>query len=62
MLISIVILPLLGFTFSSLFGFILGRGSTILSTGSVMLSCLLSINVFLTLFDSGSIFTVTLCD
>ena len=62
MLISIVILPLLGFTFSSLFGFILGPGSTILSTGSVMFSCLLSINVFLTLFDSGSIFTVTLCD
>tara|TARA_B100000073_G_C23239078_1_gene373305 strand:- start:36 stop:224 length:189 start_codon:yes stop_codon:yes gene_type:complete len=62
MLISIVLLPLLGFLFSSLFGKVIGRGATILSTGSVALACCLSINLFLNLLETGSIYTVFLAN
>jgi len=62
MFISIVILPLLGFIFSSLFGFLIGRGSTILSTGSTLVACLLSIKTFFILLNTGSAFIVQLCD
>ena len=58
MFISIVILPLLGFFFCSTFGFLIGRGSTILSTGATLLACLLSIYNFYILLDTGSVFIV----
>tara|TARA_Y100000813_G_C23888277_1_gene223662 strand:+ start:182 stop:370 length:189 start_codon:yes stop_codon:yes gene_type:complete len=62
MFISIVILPLFGFIFSSLFGFLIGRGSTILSTGSTIVACLLSLKIFFILLSTGSVFVVQLCD
>jgi len=62
MFISIVILPLLGFFFCSTFGFLIGRGSTILSTGATLLACLLSIFNFYILLDTGSVFIVSICD
>jgi hypothetical protein len=60
MLLSIVFLPLLGFIFTSSFGFLTGRGSTITSTLSVLFSCLLSVKLFITLLFTGSIFKIVL--
>jgi len=60
MLLSIVFLPLLGFIFTSSFGFLIGRGATIVSTFSVFSACLLSIKLFITLLFTGSIFKVVL--
>jgi hypothetical protein len=60
MLLSIVFLPLLGFIFTSVFGFLIGRGSTITSTLSVMLSCCLSVKLFIYLLYTGSVFKILL--
>jgi|MDTA01.1.fsa_nt_gb hypothetical protein len=60
MLLSIVFLPLLGFILSSCFGFLIGRGATIVSTLSVFLACLFSIKLFTVLLFTGSIFKVVL--
>ena len=60
MLLSIVFLPLLGFIPIKLFGFLIGRGATIVSTLSVFLACLFSIKLFTVLLFTGSIFKVVL--
>jgi len=60
MLLSIVFFPLLGFILTSTLGFITGRGSTIISTFSVLLACLLSTKLFLVELFTGSIFKVVL--
>jgi proton-translocating NADH-quinone oxidoreductase chain L len=62
MLILIILLPLLGFFSGSLFGRFLGSGTCYITTGSVFLALLLSLNLFYNVVSSGVVYKLTMGD
>jgi len=60
MLILIIILPLLGFLSGSLFGFCIGDKTSFITTLFLFLSFLLSLELFLDVLGTGSVYQVTL--
>ena len=62
MLILIILLPLLGFFSGSLFGRFLGSGTCYITTGSVFLALLLSLNLFYNVVSSGIVYKLTMGD